>query len=244
MEEKCPSGTFFLTKFFNKLKIFTKMSVRLLFFAGVLFVGWTSNAQGDKLYNKYREDQFYISFALQLQQENIRGFKQNGFSNNFQIGFVRDIPLNINGRTALGLGLGYGYNRLISNLHLDTSGDKPTFSIGENERNRQTYSSFVIPLSFRFRTSTLDRTGFWRVYGGMKYILNFSSNYNLFNGKSFQNDFIRKNNTAVFTSFGYNTWNILFEYDLNSIYNSEINLSVGNIPKLQTLKLGLIFYIL
>ena len=220
------------------------MSVRFLFFSGVLLVGWTANAQRDKLYNKYREDQFYISFALQLQQENISGFKQNGFSNNFQIGFVRDIPLNINGRTALGLGIGYGYNRLISNLHLDTSGDKPTFSIGENERNRQTYSSFVIPLSFRFRTSTLDRTGFWRVYGGIKYIWNFSSHYNLFHGKSFQNDFIRKNNTAVFTSFGYNTWNILFEYDLNSIYNSEINLSVGNIPKLQTLKLGLIFYIL
>ena len=220
------------------------MSVRLLFFAGVLLVGWTANAQGDKLYNKYREDQFYISFALQLQQENIRGFKQNGFSNNFQIGFVRDIPLNINGRTAIGLGLGYGYNRLISNLHLDTSGDEPTFSIRENERNRQTYSSFVIPLSFRFRTSTLDRTGFWRVYGGMKYIWNFSSHYNLFNGKSFQNDFIRKNYTAIFTSFGYNTWNVLFEYDLNSIYNSDINLSVGNIPKIQTLKLGLIFYIL
>ncbi len=220
------------------------MSVRILFFSGVLLVGWTANAQRDKLYNKYREDQFYISFALQLQQENISGFKQNGFSNNFQIGFVRDIPLNIKGRTALGLGIGYGYNRLISNLHLDTSGDKPTFSIGENERNRQTYSSFVIPLSFRFRTSTLDRTGFWRVYGGIKYIWNFSSHYNLFHGKSFQNDFIRKNNTAVFTSFGYNTWNILFEYDLNSIYNSEINLSVGNIPKLQTLKLGLIFYIL
>ena len=220
------------------------MSVRFLFFSGVLLLGWTANAQRDKLYNKYREDQFYISFALQFQQENISGFKQNGFSNNFQIGFVRDIPLNIKGRTALGLGFGYGYNRLISNLQLDTSGDKPTFSIRENEKNRQTYSSFVIPLSFRFRTSTLDRTGFWRVYGGIKYIWNFSSHYKLFHGKSFQNDFIRKNNTAVFTSFGYNTWNILFEYDLNSIYNSEINLSVGNIPKLQTLKLGLIFYIL
>ena len=220
------------------------MSVRLLFFAGVLFTGWKAIAQLDGPQTKYREDQFYISFALQLQQQNIGGFKQNGFSNNFQIGFVRDIPLSIKGQTAIGLGLGYGYNRLISNLHLDTTGDKPNFSIKENEKNRQTYSSLVIPLSFRFRTSTLDRTDFWRIYGGLKYIWNFSSYYTPFYGKSFQNDFIRKNNTAVFLSLGYNTWNIFFEYDLNSIYKSDIALSVGNLPKLQTIKLGLIFYIL
>lgn len=220
------------------------MSAQFLFFAGVLFIGWTAKAQKESLNIKYREDQFYISFALQLQQENINGFKQNGFSNNFQLGFVRDIPLSVNGRTAIGLGIGYGYNRLISNLYLDTTGDKPAFSIKENERNRQTYSSLVIPLSFRFRTSTLDRTDFYRIYGGMKYIWNFSSYYSLFHDKSFQNDFIRKNNTAVFLSLGYNTWNMFFEYDLNSIYNSGIKLSDGNTPKLQTIKLGLIFYIL
>ncbi len=220
------------------------MYVRLLFFAVVLLLGWKAIAQQDSLYTKYREDQFYISFALQLQQENISGFKQNGFSNNFQIGFVRDIPLSIKGRTALGLGLGYSYNRLISNLHSDTTGEKPTFSIKENEKNRQTYSSLVVPLSFRFRTSTPDRTDFWRIYGGVKYIWNFTAYYSPFFGKSYYSDFIRKNNTAVFLSMGYNTWNMFFEYDLNSIYKQDIELSVGNLPKLQTIKLGLIFYIL
>ncbi|MGB2136429.1 MAG: outer membrane beta-barrel protein, partial [Flavobacteriaceae bacterium] len=147
------------------------MSIRLLFFTGILLLGYKAMAQRDGLSTKYREDQFYISFGLQLQQENISGFKQNGFSNNFQVGFVRDIPLHANGRTAIGLGLGYAYNRLISNLNLDSEDENPTFSIKGNDENRQTYSSIVVPLSLRFRTSTPDRTDFWRVYGGMKYML-------------------------------------------------------------------------
>lgn len=220
------------------------MSVRFLFFVGILLLLSNAIAQTDSLSTKYREDQFYISFALQLQQENIIGFKQNGFSNNFQIGFVRDIPLGISGRTAIGLGLGYGYNRLISNLHLDSEFENPTFSIRGNEQNRQTYSSLVIPFSFRFRTSTPERMDFWRIYGGAKFKFNFAENNKPFYRKSFQSDFIRKQNTALFLSMGYNTWNIFIEYDLNSIYNSEVEISEGNSLKLQTLKLGLIFYIL
>ena len=220
------------------------MSIRLLFFTGILLLGYKAMAQRDSLSTKYREDQFYISFGLQLQQENISGFKQNGFSNNFQVGFVRDIPLHANGRTAIGLGLGYAYNRLISNLNLDSEDENPTFSIKGNDENRQTYSSIVVPLSLRFRTSTPDRTDFWRVYGGMKYMLNFAENYKPIYGKSLQSDFIRKHNTVVFLSMGYNTWNIFFEYDLNSIYQPEVMLSEGKYPQLQTIKLGLIFYIL
>jgi hypothetical protein len=220
------------------------MSVRLLFCAGILFMGCSLMAQQDSLSTKYREDQFYVSFGLQLQQINISGFKQNGFSNNFQIGFMRDLPLNVKGRTAVGLGLGYAYNRLISNLYLDSEGDNPSFSIKGDEENRQTYSSLVIPLSFRFRTSTPDRTDFWRFYGGVKYFLNFAERYKPFSGKSIQSYFIRKNNTSIFLSLGYNTWNMFFEYDLNSIYKSDIKFLDDFDAHLQTIKLGLIFYIL
>ena len=223
---------------------FSKMKFRLLFFLSILLIGWHSIAQKDSLSTKYREDQFYVSVALQLQQENIKGFKQNGFSNNFQVGFIRDIPLNSKGTVAVGMGLGYTYNRLFSNLRLQTDSNHTLFSVQENEKNLQTYSSLDVPLSFRYRTSTPDRTDFWRIYGGMKYKLNFAAKYIPFYGKAFKYDFIRKNNTAVFLSMGYNTWNIFFEYYLNSIYAPGALLPSGASINLHTYQLGLIFYIL
>ena len=54
-----------------------------------------------------------------FQKESINGFKQNGFSNNFQIGFLRDIPFNIRGNLGMALGLGYSFDKLVSNLTLN-----------------------------------------------------------------------------------------------------------------------------
>ncbi len=220
------------------------MRVRLLFFVGIIMIGWQGTAQADSLSTKYREDQFYISIALQLLHENIRGFKQNGFSNNFQVGLVRDIPLNSKGTVAMGLGLGYAYNRLFSNLRLQTETNYSSFSVQENEKNLQTYSSLVIPLSFRYRTSTPDRTDFWRIYGGIKYKLNFSAKFRSSDVEAIKYDFIRKNNAAIFLSMGYNTWNLFFEYDLNSIYTTRAQLPSGANIDLHSYQLGLIFYIL
>ena len=220
------------------------MSSRLFFFTIILFFGWKATAQRDSLTSKYREDQFYLSFGLKLQHENISGFKQNGFSNNFQIGFVRDIPVSASGQKAIGLGIGYAYNQLISNLHLDSNGKNAIFSIAEGEENRQTFSSLIIPLSFRFRTSSPDKTDFWRVYSGLRYQIKLAEHYHPFYNKPFVSDFIRKNNTSIFLSMGYNTWNMFVEYDLNYIYQSSVKLANGSHLKLQILKLGLIFYIL
>ena len=141
------------------------MSLRLLFFKRFIVGAYKALAQRESLSTKYREDQFYISFGLQLQQENINGFKQNGFSNNFQVGFVRDIPLNANGRIAIGLGLGYAYNRLISNLNLDSQDENDIFSIKGDDENRQTFSS-TCHTTFVSSRLPPDKTDFWRVYGG------------------------------------------------------------------------------
>ena len=108
------------------------MLIRFLFLVSFLLFAYKALAQRESLSTKYREDQFYISFGLQLQKENINGFKQNGFSNNFQVGFVRDIPLNDNGRIAIGLGVGYAYNRLISNLNLVSDDDQLIFYSNKN----------------------------------------------------------------------------------------------------------------
>ena len=107
-------------------------------------------AQNDSYSLKYREDQFYISFSMIFQKESINSFKQNGFSNNFQIGFLRDVPLNKKGGMAIALGMGYGFDKIFSNLNLDNDErGKLSFSILNNNQNIQKVSSLIFPFEFR-----------------------------------------------------------------------------------------------
>ena len=69
---------------FRKLYLFF-----ILFFSNAIF------SQVSKP-DFYREDQFYFGSSYFIQTEPIENFKQNGFSGNFQFGFVRDLPLNNN----------------------------------------------------------------------------------------------------------------------------------------------------
>ena len=221
------------------------MKLRFLLFLSILWLSDKVQGQNEKYLLKYREDQFYVSFSMIFQKESINGFKQNGFSNNFQIGFLRDIPFNIEGNLGMALGLGYSFDKLVSNLTLNNDEQNNlSFSILDNEQNSQKISSIIFPLEFRWRTSTINKTEFWRLYWGFKYKINLNSQFNYFEGRNSRLDFIRKQNTAIYISLGYNTWNLLFEYDLNSIYNRDIILIDGLSPDISTIKIGLIFYIL
>ena len=221
------------------------MNLRFLLFLLIFWLGSQAQGQNEKYLLKYREDQFYVSFSIIFQKESINGFKQNGFSNNFQIGFLRDIPFNIQGNLGIALGLGYSFDKLVSNLNLNNDEQNNLyFSILDNEQNSQKISNIILPLEFRWRTSTINKTEFWRLYGGFKYKINLNSQFNNFTGGNSRVSFIRKQNTAIYISLGYNTWNLLFEYDLNSIYNRDIILVEGLNPNVRTIKIGLIFYIL
>ena len=221
------------------------MKLRFLLFLSILWLSDKAQAQNEKYLLKYREDQFYVSFTMIFQKESINGFKQNGFSNNFQIGFLRDIPFNIEGNLGMALGLGYSFDKLVSNLNLNNDEQNNlNFSILDNEQNSQKISNIILPLEFRWRTSTINKTEFWRLYGGFKYKIHLNSQFNYFTGGNSRVSFIRKQNTAIYISLGYNTWNLLFEYDLNSIYNRDIILVEGLNPNVSTIKIGLIFYIL
>ena len=221
--------------------------MRLRFFLLLLIssLGYKTQAQGESDLLKYREDQFYVSFSMIFQKESINGFRQNGFSNNLQFGFLRDIPLNKEGDLAIAMGLGYSLDKLVSNLNLDN--DKQSnfsFSILDNEQNSLKVSSLVLPLEFRWRTSTVNKTDFWRFYAGFKYKINLNSRFNYFLGGNTKVNFVRKENTALYLSLGYNTWNLLIEYDLNNIYNRSITFTDGSNLKVRSIKIGLIFYIL
>ena len=72
----------------------TRPFILLTFFYLLAF--FAHSQEVDRI-DKYREDQFYIGFSLAIQDQGIPEFKQNGFSNYFQLGFIRDIPLNSKG---------------------------------------------------------------------------------------------------------------------------------------------------
>ena len=116
----------------------------------------------------YREDQFYFGSSYFIQTEPIENFKQNGFSGNFQFGFVRDLPLNNNSTKAIGMGLGYERNFFTSNIQPIETNDNIDYRIVISRflesKNKISFSSFVIPIEYRWRRSSVDEYKFWRIY--------------------------------------------------------------------------------
>ena len=134
-----------------------------------------------KSIERYREDQWYVNLSFLLTNESIDGFRSNGLSQAFSLGFIRDFPLNINSNKALGMGLGYGITNLGSNLtaHENESDRSYDLHLIPNTRlaskNRLISHFFELPIQYRWRTSTPTQYAFWRVYTG--YLLR----YNFFN---------------------------------------------------------------
>jgi hypothetical protein len=76
------------------LKILTRKN--LFFLTFLISFSLFSQSNPEQLEENYREDQFYFGSSYFIQSESIPDFKQNGFSGNFQFGFIRDFPINNN----------------------------------------------------------------------------------------------------------------------------------------------------
>ena len=195
----------------------------------------------------YREDQFYFGSSYFIQTEPIENFKQNGFSGNFQFGFVRDLPLNNNSTKAIGIGLGYERNFFTSNIQpIETDGNidyRIVISRFLESKNKISFSSFVIPIEYRWRRSSIDQYKFWRIYTGLKIKKNFPLYSNPSYGSEITIDEIEDWTTSIYLNAGYNTWNISLEYDLNPILKNKKS-SNGENLNISFFRLGLVFYIL
>ena len=195
----------------------------------------------------YREDQFFIGSTYFIQTEKIDEFKQNGFSGNFQVGFVRDLPLNKNSTKALGIGLGYERNYFTSNIQPAEQNDRIDYRIIVSRflesKNKITFSSISLPIEYRWRKSSIDKYKFWRIYSGFKIKKNFSLKSN----PSYGSDTVIKDfndwTSSIYINAGYNTWNISLEYDLNPIIEDKKTINGDNL-NISFLRLGLIFYFL
>ena len=227
------------------LKILTRKN--LFFLSCLISFSLSSQSSSEQSKENYREDQFYFGSSYFIQSESITDFKQNGFSGNFQFGFIRDFPLNNNSTRAIGIGVGYERNFFTSNIQPIKENDQINYRIVVSKflesKNRLSFSSISIPIEYRWRTSNIDEFKFWRIYSGFKLKRNFPLYSNPSYGAELEIDEIESWTSSIYLNAGYNTWNISLEYDLNPLIKNQKTID-GNSLNLSFFRLGLIFYIL
>ena len=136
------------------LKILIRKNLFFLF--SLLFLNQLSFSQSNKSKEDYREDQFFFGSSYFIQTQPIDEFKQNGFSGNFQFGFIRDFPLNDSSTKAIGIGFGYERNFFTSNIQPVESDSNIDYRIVVSRflesKNKISFSSLVIHLEYIWRT--------------------------------------------------------------------------------------------
>lgn len=200
----------------------------------------------------YKEDQFYAGITYNLIGKKPLDLSQSGFSIGFQLGFIKDMPINKKRNIALGIGMGYSTNSFNQNLlvNKDNAGvfnysilnDASTYS-----KNKFYEHLVEMPFEFRWRTSNPTEYSFWRIYTGFKigYVFASSSKYVgdlgtlKYKGITDLNDF----QYGLTLSAGYNTWNFYVYYALNPIFSGDAKLN-GQSIDMNAVKIGLMFYIL
>ena len=197
----------------------------------------------------YKEDQWYAGISFLLADESIEGFRLNGLSQSFSIGFIKDISLNNKSNRALGIGLGYGINNYGSNLSISIeNNDSYEFSLVESiqliSKNRLVSHFLEVPIEFRWRTSTATTYKFWRIYSGYLFRYNFFTRIKPFYDSARVINEVNPISHALKFSAGYNTWNIYFEYSLTPFFKSGTQTNLGTPLELNSMKIGLIFYVL
>ena len=227
------------------LKILIRKKFFLLF--SLLFFIQSSFSQSDKIKESYREDQFYFGSSYFIQTESLEDFKQNGFSGNFQFGFIRDFPINKTSTKAVGIGLGFERNFFTSNIQPSEIDDNIDYRVVVSRflesKNKISFSSIVLPIEYRWRKSSIDEYKFWRIYTGLKLKKNFPLFSDPSYGSEIKIDGIEDWTTSLYINAGYNTWNISLEYDLNPILKNK-KTTDGNNLNISFFRLGLVFYLL
>lgn len=227
------------------LKILIRKNLFFLF--SLLFLNQLSFSQSNKSKEDYREDQFFFGSSYFIQTQPIDEFKQNGFSGNFQFGFIRDFPLNDSSTKAIGIGFGYERNFFTSNIQPVESDSNIDYRIVVSRflesKNKISFSSLVIPLEYRWRTSSVDQYKFWRIYSGFKLKKNFPIYSNPSYGSEITIEDVEDWTTSIYINAGYNTWNISLEYDLNPLLKNKKTTNGENL-NISFFRLGLVFYLL
>ncbi len=198
----------------------------------------------------YREDQFYLNMTYNILKDKPSPVSQNSFSGGYSFGFLRDFPINKKRTYAIAPGLGISYNNYKYNLLVAESNGVVNYTTLAStdlfDKNKLALYTVDVPVEFRWRTSTFESHKFWRIYTGFKFSYVFFSKSKFVgidgNFKVINNPDINKFQYGAYLSAGYNSWNIYVYYGLQDIFNKPtLN---GELIHLNTLNIGLMFYIL
>ena len=196
--------------------------------------------------NFYREDQIYFGTSFMLLNSNQETFKPKGLSRHFQLGFIRDIPLNSSGRFATGIGLGLDFERYTTNLIQLDEGIYTLPDLNDESNNPLFISvqSLELPWSLRWRSSSPSDYAFWRFYGGIAFQWHYRTKARQDSNLIKLSDEIQAFGSKAYISFGYNTWNFYMSYRLLPFFNSRAKTPNALPIKFTPIKIGLIFYLL
>ena len=229
------------------MEIIHKISTNKRLVTFIYFLSLVLYSQDNSKSDFYREDQFYFGSSYFIQTESLENFKQNGFSGNFQLGFIRDIPINSSSTNAIGIGIGFERNYFTSNIQPTEKDNNLNYEIIVSRflesKNKISFSSISIPIEYRWRKSTLSEYKFWRIYSGFKIKKNFPLYSNPSYGTELRIKDIEDWTTSIYLNAGYNTWNISLEYDLNPILKNKKTSNQTDL-NISFFRLGLIFYFL
>lgn len=193
----------------------------------------------------YREDQLYAGLQFCFLNNRPQGVTNENISLGFNFGFLRDFPINKARTWAIAPGVGYAFKNYNTTIVTNLVKNQIEYSFSEfGDKNFIRVQHLDFPLEIRWRTSSPETHKFTRVYGGVK------MSYVFYDRSYFSNSFItyelrynrefRRWTYSVFTTIGWNTWNLYFSYNLVPLYDTTF------IPlqKLNALEFGLMFYIL
>lgn len=227
-------------------------------FFSVLFglIAFMSIAQDTSLTkeldHKYREDQFYLGVSYNVVTSVPSGVNQRGFSGGFQFGFLRDMPINQRRNVAIAIGLGFAFDQYNQDLFIgETTSGESIFEVipssVDYKTNRFNTSVIEVPIEIRWRTSTVEKNKFWRVYAGLKvgYTYWYKATFKQTNNNVNQTD-IPEYDRIRFTgslSSGWNTVSLYVNYTINPFFK-DAQTTDGQEVNFRTVKLGMIFYIL
>lgn len=223
------------------------MKIRLLFLSLFFYFGGIAQNKSDTISN-YLEDQLYFAVLNNNLINTPTGFESDGFSNTISFGFIKDIPLNERRNIGLGIGIGYASNTFKNNFKIIKSNGLYEYSILDINYNANKISTKAIemPIEFRWRTSTADKFKYWRIYTGVKVSYHYKKEYSYADSQVnyilSNPEMLNKWQYGITLSAGYSAFNLYTYYGLNPLFK-DINFNNESIS-INTLKIGLIFYIL